>query len=852
MKTGKRLLAAVLIVLMVICTNVQVAFVVTAASGTCGSNLTWKIDSSGTLTISGKGQMKDFDAWDANYGNETTWRNHIGSVKKIVIGKGITSIGNGAFSDATKVTSVTIPGSVRQIGESAFYYCCSLSRINIPEGVKTIKFFAFGDCDSLATIYLPKSLTTIERGAFFAFTVGGEYLKDPQVYYAGSKDQWKKVSGHDDLDYLSKVHFNSTPKAEAVAPSTSSIALNKTALSIYKDQQETLKASVTGKSSKVTWESSNTKIATVSNGKITGKTPGSCTITATANGKKATCKVTVLKSTVTLNKTSTQIYKDGTRMLTVTVKGASKKVKWTSSNANIATVDSKGMITAKKAGTCSVTATANGVSATCKVTVLNPTIELNKTSIQLYENMKETLTATVRGASSKVKWTSTNYDVADVNQKGIITALSEGTSVITAKANGVSARCTVTVKSPTLTISKTKLKMYPGMQIKLTAEAKGAKKEVRWNSLTRSYVSVDNRGLVTALTTGTGYVQASANGISKECKVVIIDPYIKLEKSSITLYTTEKATLKVKEIFGPSKDVTWKSNDKSIANVSQTGVITAKKAGTCTIKAKTEGASTACKITVKTLPTYTIKYYLDGGVNSPKNPKTYTPLTETIVLQEPTKKNCRFMGWKDKDGNTRKEISKGTKKNIELTAIWYKYRGLTPGEAEAMYQRSEKINIYAWPEKCDCIGCYFVRNDGCTWYAASRYKEIYGNDCPLTFYGDNRNAGNWHNVIDGNIFSITPMNDDGSNIVAGAIAESDCEDTHYFSNYPNYTDPGGMFVGAGSGHVCFIEAVDDKNGWVYFTQGSFGRDASHYGYMIKVTVDEFVREYEYIIEPKID
>lgn len=77
-----------------------------------------------------------------------------------------------------------------------------------------------------------------------------------------------------------------------------SIKLNKSKITIYKGKSTTLEATVTGASTKVSWKSSNTKIASVnSKGKIIGKNPGTCKITASANGKSTTCTVTVKKKT---------------------------------------------------------------------------------------------------------------------------------------------------------------------------------------------------------------------------------------------------------------------------------------------------------------------------------------------------------------------------------------------------------------------------------------------------------------------------------------------------------------------------------------------------------------------------
>lgn len=133
----------------------------------------------------------------------------------------------------------------------------------------------------------------------------------------------------------------------------------------------------------VTWKSSNKKIATVSSkGVVTGKKKGTVKITATSKKNKKvkatiTIKVKNLKATsVKLDQTKATVALDGTTTLKATVKGAkgfyNQGVKWTSSNKAVATVSSKGVVTAKKVGTATITATDKSGSkkkATCKITV---------------------------------------------------------------------------------------------------------------------------------------------------------------------------------------------------------------------------------------------------------------------------------------------------------------------------------------------------------------------------------------------------------------------------------------------------------------------------------------------------
>ena len=108
-----------------------------AQSGTCGDNLTWNL-SNGVLIISGTGEMKDYMT---SY--PAPWYSYRTSVQYVVIGNGVTSIGNNAFYNCDSLTSVTIPNSVTSIGISAFSGCHSLLSLTIPNSVTSIKRNAF-------------------------------------------------------------------------------------------------------------------------------------------------------------------------------------------------------------------------------------------------------------------------------------------------------------------------------------------------------------------------------------------------------------------------------------------------------------------------------------------------------------------------------------------------------------------------------------------------------------------------------------------------------------------------------------------------------------------------------------
>ena len=128
------------------------------SSGTCGPNLKWHLMDDGVLTISGTGKMDNY------LYSVAPW--YYRDVKQIIIGDGVTTIGQAAFRNRGSLTSVTIPNSVTTIGVYAFSGCSSLTSVTIPNSVTTIGQAAFNLCSSLTSVTIPNSVTTIGRSAF--------------------------------------------------------------------------------------------------------------------------------------------------------------------------------------------------------------------------------------------------------------------------------------------------------------------------------------------------------------------------------------------------------------------------------------------------------------------------------------------------------------------------------------------------------------------------------------------------------------------------------------------------------------------------------------------------------------
>ena len=220
------------------------------------------------------------------------------------------------------------------------------------------------------------------------------------------------------------------------------LSVNPTSGTLYVDG--TVKITVkTNASGKVTWKSSNTGVATVANGVVTGKKAGTATITASISGKTATYKVTVKNRGISAS--VDQVYVGKKATVKVTAYGVSGTAKFKSSNTKVATVNSKGVITGKKAGTTKITVTVGKYHKDLTVKVKKPSFSLVKSSANLKKGKKVTIKVKAAPAS-KVTYKSSNTKVATVNSKGVVTAKKKGTAKITVKCNGITKTFKVTVK----------------------------------------------------------------------------------------------------------------------------------------------------------------------------------------------------------------------------------------------------------------------------------------------------------------------------------------------------------------------------------------------------------------------
>ena len=131
-----------------------------SGSNTCGVNLTWTLDSSGTLTISGTGKMYDYNSDSA-----APWTSDKDKIKSVKINSGVESIGDEAFGDCSNLASVDLGSGLKSIGAGAFYGC-AITSLNIPDSLESIGYQAFIYCP-ITSLIIPDSVTDIGAEAFY-------------------------------------------------------------------------------------------------------------------------------------------------------------------------------------------------------------------------------------------------------------------------------------------------------------------------------------------------------------------------------------------------------------------------------------------------------------------------------------------------------------------------------------------------------------------------------------------------------------------------------------------------------------------------------------------------------------
>lgn len=391
------------------------------------------------------------------------------------------------------------------------------------------------------------------------------------------------------------------------------------------------------------------------------------------------------------------------------------EILWESSDEHTALVNQEGLVTPVANGTSIITATVKGtdIKASCLVTVSIPVppvgITLNQTEA-LLTSANETLQlmaeVTPENAdNTKVLWKSSDERAARVDQEGMVTAIGNGTSIITATVDGtdLTAVCEVTVQIPNPVIPVSKVELDRGavtlirsgetVQVKAIVSPPNATDQtVSFHSTDTRVAGVDSAGVIRAIGNGTTDIIATTRNGNKTavCKVNVAIPVkvtgINLDKSDVKI-TNKGGTVQLNAQVLPAnasnKALSWTSSQPTIASVSSTGKVTALKNGKTVISVKTSdgGFEKKCTVTVE---------YRDPQVEKPgkiTNVKTSRISNKSMTISWKKDKSADYYkvfsyNKKDKSWN---EIKKTESTSVKLsglkegTSYTYRVAGINAG-----------------------------------------------------------------------------------------------------------------------------------------------------------------------------
>ena len=384
----------------------------------------------------------------------------------------------------------------------------------------------------------------------------------------------------------------------------------------------------------VEWSSNDPTVATVNEeGLVTALNNGVTLITVQSGTATASATVTVMQAAggITLEPSEVTLMAIGeTAQLTATVSDSRGEliddagVEWSSNDPTVASVNEEGLVTAVANGITLITAQSGTATASATVTVIQAAggITLEPPEVTLIA-IGETaqLTASVvddRGeliADAEVEWSTSDPAVASVNEEGLVTAVANGITLITAQSGTATASATVTViqAADGITLEPSEVTLIAiGETAQLTASVVDDRGEliaeagVEWSTSDPAVATVDGDGLVTAVSNGTAQITATAGNTMADATITVMQTAgsITVLPAAVTLMAigeTAQLTATVSDSRGePIADagVEWSTNDPTVASVNEEGLVTAVANGVTLITVQSGTATASATVTV--------------------------------------------------------------------------------------------------------------------------------------------------------------------------------------------------------------------------------------------------------------
>lgn len=386
----------------------------------------------------------------------------------------------------------------------------------------------------------------------------------------------------------------------------------------------------------IAWSTSNSSIATVSStGLVTAVAQGAVTISATSENKRiGTAAVTVTLNpvaTVAVSPSSDTLAVGTDQALVATLRDASntvltgRNIAWSSSNGQVATVSSTGVVTAFAAGTATISAVSEGHVGSASILViprLASTVTLTPSSTNIIVGTTLQLSPQITDGFGNIltgrpiTYSSDNANIARVNDQGLVTAVAPGTARITAVSETKTGTATIVV-SPvpvaSVVVTPATATLLTNATLPLTAQARSSTnavltgRTVTWTTGSPSIALVNSTtGVVTPVAPGIALIVATVDGIAGFSTITVQNPVIAsvtvTGSNSIPVGTTAQLTATPRDNAGAAlagRVVTWSSSNESIAFVSGSGVVVALASGQVTISATSEGVRGQLLVTIR-------------------------------------------------------------------------------------------------------------------------------------------------------------------------------------------------------------------------------------------------------------
>lgn len=596
-------------------------------------------------------------------------------LEQIVLSNNLQTLGDSAFQGCTMLKNVIVPYKVTTINSNTFKDCTKLEQVTILENVSEISKNAFSYFDEV-TIYgivgsYAQTYANENNIKFQAINVENTQILFDKTDYTLMEGQSIRIpitvtpqSAAGSVKWVSSdekvasVDKTGEVSAKKVGECNVTATVGKTSVTCKivvtdgwtyfiiepKDSTELevggqlhLEAYYKNDMSKgkiddkeLIWWSSDPTIATVDeDGIVRGIKKGKIQIEVwykNNTDKKSSLELTVttqkgIVTAITLDKTSLELESDDTYQLTATItpeEAANKKLTWSSSNEEVATV-TDGKVTAKKAGTATITVSAeNGtVKASCQVKVSGRRVtgvQLSKKTMRLDVGNCGLLEATVlpeNAENQEVTWSSSDEDIATIDEKtGIVMGVAAGEAdiTVTTKEGNYTATCSVKVsevEDPDDIIPVTEIKIPSDSELlpednkieagnqfamPISVEPEDATNtDIIWISNNKECAEIDENGIVTAKKAGEVTITAvSVNG-GKQAEYTFtitgaILAAIELDRTQLYLQPGEEQQISATALpEGATAQFEWSSSDDGVAMVDEDGVVTAISTGKATI-----------------------------------------------------------------------------------------------------------------------------------------------------------------------------------------------------------------------------------------------------------------------------